>query len=166
MKKEINNKKKIILLGSCLLIMMIFIIIITKNYKPNYLKLEERKPNKINDIEKSDNVKRLNIIINNQKYDLILEDNQTVNEFINTLPITITMNELNGNEKYAYLDKTYKTNSYSPKTINTGDVMLYGNNCLVIFYKTFNTSYSYTKIGHIDNLKDLGTSNIEVTIDK
>ena len=72
------------------------------------------------------------------------------------------MEELNGNEKYIYLDETYPTNSYNPKHINKGDVMLYGDNCLVIFYKSFDTSYSYTKIGHIDNLEELGNESINV----
>ena len=40
--------------------------------------------------------------------------------------------------------------------------MLFGDNCLVIFYKSFNTSYSYTKIGHIESLPDLNKSSIKV----
>ena len=44
--------------------------------------------------------------------------------------------------------------------------MLYGSNCLVIFYKSFDTSYSYTKIGHIENLPDLGDGNINVEMKK
>jgi hypothetical protein len=44
--------------------------------------------------------------------------------------------------------------------------MLYGNNCLVIFYKSFYTSYSYTRIGHINNLPDLGTESISIKIEK
>ena len=76
------------------------------------------------------------------------------------------MNELNGNEKYVYLDNKLPTSPYNPKRINAGDVMLYGNNCLVIFYKSFDTSYSYTKIGHIDNLPDLGSGTISVKINK
>ena len=72
------------------------------------------------------------------------------------------MNELNGNEKYIYIDFTLPVNTTKTKQINAGDIMLYGNNCLVIFYKTFNTSYSYTKIGHIDNLPNLSSDNITV----
>ena len=80
------------------------------------------------------------------------------------LPLELNMKELNGNEKYVYLDNSLPTNSSNPKRINAGDVMLYGNNCLVIFYKSFDTSYSYTKIGHIDNLENLGNENIKVKI--
>lgn len=105
-------------------------------------------------------------IINNKEYVINLENNETVNSLIKLLPMEITMSELNGNEKYIYLDNTLPTNSYNPNRINVGDVMLYGNNCLVIFYKSFDTSYSYTKIGHIDNLEDLGTGNITVKLEK
>ena len=105
-------------------------------------------------------------IINGKEYRINLENNETTKAFINLLPLEITMNELNGNEKYIYLDSTLPTNSINPEHINKGDVMLYGNNCLVIFYQSFNTSYSYTKIGHIDNLPDLGSGNIVVEFKK
>ena len=108
--------------------------------------------------------KKVIININNKDYELNLENNKTVNEFVNILPIEFTMNELNGNEKYVYLNNTFTTNEYSPKHINRGDVMLYGNNCLVLFYKSFDTTYSYTKIGHIDNLDELDNSNIKIKI--
>ena len=113
-----------------------------------------------------ENIEMIKITINDNEYDINLEDNKTVKELLDILPLTINMNELNGNEFYAYLDNTFSVNSHNPKTINKGDVMLYGNNCLVIFYKTFNTSYSYTKIGHIDNLPDLDVSSISVSIYK
>ena len=44
--------------------------------------------------------------------------------------------------------------------------MLYGNNCLVIFYKSFDTLYSYTKIGHIDYLENLENGSITVKLEK
>lgn len=109
-------------------------------------------------------VKSMKVEINNEKYIVNLEDNETVTSLIKLLPLEVTMNELNGNEKYVYLDESLPTNSTDPKHINAGDVMLFGDNCLVIFYKSFDTSYSYTKIGHIDNLPDLGKGNIDVKI--
>lgn len=109
---------------------------------------------------------KVNITVNNREYVLELEDNQTTREFLNTLPLSITMEELNGNEKYKYLDNKFTTDSKVPEIINKGDVMLCGNNCLVIFYKTFTTTYSYTKIGHINNLEEIGDNNIIVTITK
>ncbi len=109
---------------------------------------------------------KVNITVNNREYVLELEDSQTTREFLNTLPLSITMEELNGNEKYKYLDNKFTTDSKVPEIINKGDVMLYGNNCLVIFYKTFTTTYSYTKIGHINNLEEIGDNNIIVTITK
>lgn len=36
------------------------------------------------------------------------------------------MNELNGNEKYFYLDSSLPVNPYSPNTIGKGDIMLFG----------------------------------------
>lgn len=123
-----------------------------------------KKANDIEVKESSDSMNSVNIKINGREYNLNLEDNNTTKELLNILPLSISMNELNGNEKYYYLDNNLSTNSYNPSTINKGDVMLYGSNCLVIFYKSFDTNYSYTKIGHIDNLDDLGSDNVEVKI--
>ena len=111
-------------------------------------------------------INTMKMIINEKEYIIELEKNETVNSFIDMLQLELTMNELNGNEKYAYLDKKLPADPYNPKKINKGDVMLFGNNCLVIFYKSFNTSYSYTKIGHINNLPDLYDNNINVKIQK
>lgn len=103
---------------------------------------------------------------NEVKVQIDLEDNETALEFSKLLPLTVDMKELNGNEKYVYLDNSLPTNPYNPKHIEAGDVMIFGDNCLVVFYKSFDTSYSYTKIGHIDNLPNLGNKDVTVTIDK
>jgi len=104
----------------------------------------------------------MKVIINNHEYNVNLENNQTTKELLNKLPLKLNMNELNGNEKYYYLDFNLPTLPSNPKTIYAGDIMLYQNNCIVLFYKTFDTSYSYTKIGQIDNLEELNGDNITV----
>ena len=110
--------------------------------------------------------KMISVIIDGKTYKLNLESNTTVDEFIKLLPKEYTMNELNGNEKYVYINESLSTVKYMPKRIEKGDVMLYGDNCIVIFYKSFDTNYSYTKIGHIDDLDDLGNGSITIKFEK
>ena len=107
---------------------------------------------------------KIYISIDNEKLEANLENNSTVSALIKILPLEISMNDLNSNEKYAYLDESLPTNTYNPKHIEAGDVMLFGNNCLVVFYESFDTSYSYTKIGHIDNLPKLDSGDISVQL--
>ncbi len=152
-----------------LLILILLFITIGCNSKKENNNINNNQEDNIKN-NKSSNVKKENntmkVIINKKEYIISLEDNETVKSFIRTLPQELEMSELNGNEKYVYLDNSLPTDSKNTKKINRGDVMLYGNNCLVIFYKSFNTSYSYTKIGNIDNLPDLGDGNIKVTFEK
>ena len=107
--------------------------------------------------QQTGNGQKMNIQIDNKTFTVIVENNRTVKELYQKLPITLEMSDLNNNEKYCYLDFTLPTDSKSVKNIKKGDVMLFGNSCLVIFYKSFTTSYSYTKIGHIENPADIET---------
>lgn len=114
-----------------------------------------------------DNMQNIIITIENKKYEAILYDNSTTKELIKKFPITITMSDLNGNEKYYNFSKSFSTSSENVASINKGDIMLFGDNCLVIFYKSFSTHYKYTKLGYIKNLEDLenslGKGDIEIT---
>ena len=85
-------------------------------------------------------------------------DNKTAAAFLAKLPLTLDMAELNGNEKYGDLSEPLLTNASNPGTIQTGDLMLYGSRTLVLFYKTFSTSYNYTRIGRIDDPSGLAAA--------
>lgn len=103
---------------------------------------------------------------NGRTFTVQLEDNDTARAMCRLLPTTIDMNELNGNEKYHYWE-SLPADSKKVGTIHAGDVMLFGDDCLVVFYETFSTSYSYTPVGHITDitgLRDaLGSGSVSVT---
>lgn len=101
---------------------------------------------------------KIKIIVNAQTFTVTLLDNNSAKAFKEMLPLTINMIELNGNEKYYDLQKRLPTNSSNPKTISNGDLMLYGADTLVLFYKTFSTSYSYTKLGEVDDATGLASA--------
>lgn len=104
--------------------------------------------------------------INHQSYEIALADNPTAKAFLQQLPLTMTMEELNGNEKFADLPAALKNDPHKPGTIQQGYVMLYGNKTLVLFYETFQTSYSYTPIGKMLSTgslkKSVGEGGIDV----
>lgn len=119
-----------------------------------------------NDNPMSNNLK---ISVGSSSFNVTLENNATVTAFKALLPMTVNMSEMNGNEKYYYLPENLPTASSNPGTIQTGDLMLYGSSCIVLFYKSFRTSYSYTRLGRVDNpsrlASALGSGNASVTFE-
>ena len=110
--------------------------------------------------------RQIRVTIGGQSFLLDLENNGTARAFKNLLPAALQMEELNGNEKYFYMNRTLPANAKKPGTIKAGDLMLYGDDCLVLFYETFQSDYSYTKIGHLSSVEGLqdavGESSVKV----
>jgi hypothetical protein len=112
---------------------------------------------------------KIRIKIGSKIFNATLSNNATAAVFKAMLPMTINMTELNGNEKYFNLSNNLPVNTSNPSNIQNGDLMLYGSNTLVLFYKSFVTSYSYTNLGRIDDttgLTDaLSAGNVEVAFE-
>ena len=121
--------------------------------------------------KKSDEVEmRIKISVGEQIFYANLENNSSTQELIKKLPLEVEMTELNGNEKYYKFAENLPSDDKKISEIREGDLMLYGSSYLVIFYKNFSTSYSYTRLGKIENPANLseilGDGNIRVKIEK
>ena len=101
------------------------------------------------------NSTQINIEIGKKTFKATFYNNKTSSALLKKFPLSCKMSELNGNEKYKYLLSELPTNKKKVKRIKAGDIMLYGSDCLVVFYKSHKTSYKYTKVGHINNTSGL-----------
>lgn len=112
---------------------------------------------------------QIQLTIGGNRFTATLYQNETAGAFKKLLPMTINMKELNGNEKYYDLPNNMPTNASNPGRIQNGDLMIYGSRTLVLFYKSFNTSYSYTRLARIDDPSGLqnalGSGNVTVTFE-
>lgn len=112
---------------------------------------------------------KIRIIIGSNTFIVTLSNSATATAFKALLPMTINMTELNGNEKFYDLSTKLPTDTSNPGTIQTGDLMMYGANTLVLFYKSFPTAYSYTRLGRIDDITGLsaalGNGNVRITFE-
>ena len=90
---------------------------------------------------------RMWMTVGKRRFAITLTDNAAARAFAAQLPLTLDMSELNGNEKHGDLPKPLTANASRPGTIRNGDLMLYGADTLVVFYLTFQSSYSYTRLG-------------------
>ena len=111
----------------------------------------------------------MNIKIADRTFSVALADNETAAAFRSMLPMTVVMNDLNSNEKYCNLSSELPVNARRPETIRAGDLMLFGSDCIVLFYKSFSTAYSYTPIGRIADVtglsEALGGGRVTVTFE-
>jgi hypothetical protein len=107
------------------------------------------------------------ITIAGKAFSATLSDNPTAAAFKALLPLSVSMSELNGNEKLYRLPARLPAQPSRPASIRSGDLMLYGENTVVLFYKSFATTYSYTRIGRIDDPAGLeravGDGSVTVT---
>jgi hypothetical protein len=113
---------------------------------------------------------RMWMTVGERRFAITLTDNEAARAFAAMLPLTLDMPDLNGNEKHVSLPKALPANASRPGTIRNGDLMLYGSDTLVVFYLTFKSSYSYTRLGRVDDpaalAQALGQGTVRVVFAK
>lgn len=113
---------------------------------------------------------RMWMTVGKHRFAITLVGNAAARAFAAQLPLTLDMAEFNGNEKLAELPQALPTHASRPGTIRTGDLMLYGSDTLVVFYLTFDSAYSYTRLGRVDDpaalAQALGRGGVRVVFSK
>ena len=89
--------------------------------------------------------------IGDETFEVSLADNATAEAFSELLPATWDMTELNGNEKYHRLSSPLPSSPESFDHVEAGDVMLFQDDCIVVFYESHTTDYEYTRIGKVND---------------
>lgn len=112
-------------------------------------------------------VEKMNLQIGNSSFTATLESNAAVDALVDMMreaPVVIQMSDYSGFEKVGSLGTSLPT-SNKQTTTQSGDIVLYNGNQIVIFYGS--NSWSYTRLGRIDDLsgwKDaLGSGGVIVT---
>ncbi len=105
-----------------------------------------------------------------RRFGITLTQGPAARALLAQLPLTLTMEDLHSNEKHAQLPKALPTQAAPAGTIRSGDFMLYGSTTLVVFYAGLNSSFSYTRLGRIDDpdaLREaLGKQTVSVIFSK
>jgi len=114
--------------------------------------------------------RRIWMAVGERRFAVTLADNEAARAFVSQLPLSLDMPDLNGNEKHVKLPKALPTDATRPGTIRNGDLMLWGADTLVVFYLTFDSRYSYTRLGRIEDAaalpQVLGRGQVRVTFAK
>lgn len=132
------------------------------------LEVPQTEINEVQEVEET--MTDIKVTVNGSVFEAkTYNDSPCAQQLLSKFPLTVTMNELNGNEKYYRFSESFSSNPENVGSINSGDIMLYQSDYLVLFYETHNTSYTYTRIGYITDstgLKEaVGTGNPTVTFE-
>ncbi|RDB62427.1 hypothetical protein C1878_08035 [Gordonibacter sp. 28C] len=110
------------------------------------------------------------VTIDGQEIAVTLDDNETARAFAALLPLELDMLDVNGNEKFAALADPLPSHASAPGRIEAGDLMLYGDDGVVLFYESFSSSYSYTRLGRVDDPSALASvadaASVRVTFER
>ena len=111
----------------------------------------------------------MKVTIGKRVFTAALQDNAAAVAFKAMLPLSLNMHDVNRNEKAFDLPSDLPTADTNPRTIRTGDLMIWSSRTVVVFYKSFATPYSYTRLGKIEDpeglAEALGTGNVTVSLE-
>lgn len=120
-----------------------------------------------NSTTEENTVEKMTLQIGNNTFTATLENNDAVDVLVDMMreePVVVQMSDYSGFEKVGSLGTSLPA-SNKQTTTQSGDIVLYNGNQIVIFYGS--NSWSYTRLGRIDDLSGwedaLGSGDVTVT---
>lgn len=114
-----------------------------------------------------ESITQMNVQVGDVTFTATLADTAAAEAFaamLQNAPVSIPMQDYGGFEKVGALGMTLPASDY-PTTAQSGDIVLYNSNQIVIFYGS--NSWSYTRLGRIADLTNwsnaLGNGDVTVT---
>ncbi len=115
-------------------------------------KPKDEQPSEDEGVHQEEESMQISVTVNGTPFTATIEDTGAGQGLLARLPLTLSMEELHGNEKYCYTGEPFGGEQYVPDTIEAGDLMVFGSDCLVLFYETFsNGGWSYARVGRVDD---------------
>ncbi|OYQ67960.1 cyclophilin-like fold protein [Aerococcus sp. 1KP-2016] len=100
-------------------------------------------------------------------YEAVFYENELTEILVDAMPFTIDLRDFMGQEKVGSIPiKLPSLKAQQVGTVEKGHLYLWANTDLVLFYKTFDTTYSYVNIGYFKNAKEVDAlvSATEITV--
>lgn len=110
----------------------------------------------------------MQLAVNDNWVPVTWEKNEAIEELKYLLPLTIQMSMYGGFEQVGDIGTTL-TSSDTQITAEPGDIMLYSDDQIVLFYGS--NDWAYTKLGHIDLTQEeltelLGDGDVEISLER
>lgn len=134
----------------------------------SYEGVETTQPSTYSAAEMEEEDMKMVVAVNGRDFMATLEENSAVEALVEMLEdgsVTLSLHDYAGFEKVGALGRSLPT-SDSETTTQSGDIVLYQGNQIVLFYGA--NSWSYTRLGHIDDLNGwndvLGSGDVTVEL--
>ena len=124
---------------------------------------EDQEKAQVNASKEIGNLPNIVVGIDGKRYTAVTEVSYASENFIKNTPVSIEMTDEDGNHKYGCTYFKFTGEAARTNTIKKGDILIYGDSCIVIATKDFNSSGKYKKVAHINDMNGFPVGNFRVS---